>query len=163
MPNFIISLCIPGILLGASVYTDLKYKKVQNKMLLYFLPIVLVARFFDSGMDGVLQGFIASFIAMALCIPLVTSKALGAGDMKLLMVFGFTSHMEAIFWIILYSFVWGAVLGIIKVLLDKELMSLLKNTMNIVSREKEKIKNLHSIPFTIAILLGWMSHLVLTN
>ncbi len=161
MPVFIVQYLLPGILLGSSVYTDLKSKKVFNKMLLGFLPIILIARFLESGMDGVLVGFIASFAALVLCLPLVLLKAVGSGDLKLLLVLGFTTVIESMFWIVVYSFFWGLILGVTKVLLDKEGRKLLQNTADILSRKKPEVKKLHSIPFTVAILLGWMTLTVL--
>ncbi|MBT4760480.1 MAG: prepilin peptidase [Bdellovibrionaceae bacterium] len=161
--TLILTHLVPAVLLLAAVFDDLKTKKVHNILLLAFLPIVLALRFYFTGMDGLVQGLIASFAAFILCLPLVTTKALGAGDMKLLMVFSFTTQVDLIFWMILYSFFWGAILGVIRVIMDKEAILLLKNIGKLVTKKSDEIKKFHSIPFTVAIFLGWLTLLTLNN
>lgn len=151
--NTIHLLISAGILL-AGVIDDIRSRKIHNKLVLICLAVAVISMMLLYGPSVLLPGLMASFVAMALTLPFVLSKALGAGDMKLLMAFAFTSHWSEIFWIVVYSFVWGALLGLFRALLDKKALTLLKNTAFLLTKNKPTEEQMTKIPFSVALFLA---------
>ena len=162
MPQLII-LIVSGLILLLGVFNDIKSRKVNNKLVLGLAIAAVITRLlFDSPM-GLLNGVLASLAAFILMFSLVKFKIIGAGDVKLLMAFAILSDVNSVFWIIVYSFVWGAILGVIKYTLSGEIKALLSNTLGIATRQGIGSGNVHSIPFTVALFLGWLTQLTLAK
>jgi hypothetical protein len=65
------------------------------------------------------------------------------------------------FWTLVYSVVWGAVFGLVRAAMQKQLLALVRNTYKISGRQKVEAQELHKIPYTFALLLGWFTQLTL--
>ena len=159
--NTFVSIYLPTFILIAGLVDDLKSRKIHNVLVLALLAIAVVFAFINNGVQALSVGFLASIVAILLTLPLVLVKALGAGDMKLLVAFGVLSTWNDVFWIVIFSLFWGAILGLIKAFIDKKGMALLKNTFNVATKRHLGTEGLNSIPFSVALLFGWFTQLTL--
>ncbi|MCB0390204.1 MAG: prepilin peptidase [Bdellovibrionales bacterium] len=158
-------LIIPTLILVIGVGNDLKSRKVRNYLILIFIFCSIANTFYFSGVDGLKMGGISLLVALGCCLPLVLPKIMGAGDMKLLMAFAINVAPMSTFYVFMYSFIWGALLGLLQALLKGQGMSLFHNTIAIVTSGKKAVspEKLHKIPYTVALLFGWLTQLTLTG
>ena len=103
-----------------------------------------------------LNSFVGFWVGGLLMLPLVLPGAIGAGDMKFMMCFGILMGTIAIFEIFLYSLFWGALIGVLQSLTAGKISNLVSN-LSLMSM-KMKPTQLHKIPYTVAILFGWLSY-----
>lgn len=138
-------------LLIVAVIMDMLTGKFPNW--LFVLSYILGACWLVFNMDsvGVMKGILFSIIIFAVLAPLVFLNALGAGDVKLLTAFSLFVGWQTTVDTFIYSLFWGLLLGVLKILLSGEA----KNIKNLAFK-KDKSKT-NKIPYTVAILLGWMS------
>lgn len=94
---FIVALQIGLLALAAAVsISDFKYRKIPNKYLLWALIFALLVFFtmffffpFKQVGMGFLRGFMGFMVGCLLLLPSYFIRQVAAGDVKLLMVFGF--------------------------------------------------------------------------
>ncbi len=91
------------------------------------------------------------------------AKMLGGGDLKVLVVFGLNVTVAALINTFIYSLFWGLLLGVVMVLLKKQSKNFLSNTLSILSFKKPELNNMHTIPYTVALLLGWLTNVTLVG
>lgn len=158
-------LFVPTFILIAGIVNDLKSRKVRNYLVLLLAAISIANAFYFSGIEGLKWGGLSFVVALGCCLPLVLAKILGAGDMKLLAAFAFSVSPMSTFLVLIYSFIWGAILGVAKAILSNEGLNLLMNTLQIAKGGKDAVKNseLHKIPYTVALFFGWLTQLSLTG
>ena len=121
MNSFILQLVSTGILLVA-IADDLRSRKIHNKLILILLPIALLSAFtiffIDGGWIFALQKLLtfslaSGFLSLFLGFALYSAKILGGGDVKIYFVFALVAGAQAALWSLLFSFIWGGVLGIV--------------------------------------------------
>jgi prepilin peptidase CpaA len=158
-------LIVPSLILIAGIINDLKSKKVKNYIILVSLILSIINVYYFSGFTGLKFGGLSLLVTFASCLPLVLAKIMGGGDMKLLMVVSTAINPMSAFFVLIYSFFWGALLGIIKAVLNKQGLQLLFNTLDIAKGGGKAVpqENLHKIPYTVALFLGWLTQLSLTG
>ena len=108
----------PTLLLAIGAVEDVTRRKVNNKLnsVLLFLSVIFVIIYF--GFSGLKMSLLAALCAFALTLPLFIVRALGGGDVKLFIVFAFsTLSPTAVFWTLVFSFACGALLGLFRVCL----------------------------------------------
>ena len=88
-------------------------------------------------------------------LPLVLMGATGAGDMKFMMSFGILMGTIDIFQIFLFALFWGAFIGVLQAFLAGKGALLLNNLLGFSMKLKPAETN--KIPYTVAILFGWLS------
>lgn len=153
------------LILIAGVIDDLRSRKVHNQLFLGATAVAFLVATVTGGVAGfgsAITGFIAG---IAVLLPLVLMGVIGAGDMKLLAAFGAVVGWSAVIDVAILSLIWGALFGLLQVILQGQLMATLGNMIAVVSGSKERRAKLelHKIPFTVGLLLGWMTHLVRTG
>ena len=158
-----LSLFVSTFILLAGVVDDLLYKKIHNWMVLAALTLALVTQFYIGGTTAVGWGILSALVAASLCLPLVLTGMLGAGDMKLLMAFGLVTTIPIVIGVTLLSLFWGTVLGLLQSLLRGEIKSLFMNTVNVARFKKIESEDYHRIPYTIALFFGWLTQLTLAQ
>lgn len=160
-----LQLVVPTLILLAGIVNDLKSKKIRNALVIVLALVSVMNAYYFGGHEGLTFGFLSLLIAFGSCLPLVLSGVLGAGDMKLLMAFALSVSPMSTFLVLLYSFFWGALLGLLRALLNKEGLQLLINTFDIAKGGKKAVaaENLHKIPYTVALFFGWLTQLTLTG
>lgn len=146
------------LLLGASVWDDLRTRKVHNRLLISTFVLSLVSALFFLGPSAVLQIFSSILGAFAFCLPLYLLRVVGGGDFKLLIAISPLWTWSDIAWTLGYSLVWGAILGLVVVILRKELFQFIQNLKSIALKNPVEQKLLHKIPYTIAIFFGFLTH-----
>lgn len=163
MPIGIWGALIQSTILLAGVVDDLKTRKVHNWLVLVLVIFALSTTLYFYGLEGLKLSALSALVALGLSLPLTLSHIMGAGDMKLLIAFSFASAPMTVVWVFIYSFIWGALLGLIRVLISKEGKQLLQNTLSILTRKEVEKTKLHKIPFTIALFFGWLTQLSLNG
>ena len=167
---------LSGLILLIAGIDDLRSRKIHNKLILFLLPVVLLAVFllkgfqagdagFSSflahGFQGLKTGGFSALLALLVCIPLALARVIGGGDLKLLVLFAFTVHWSDFFRILIYSLPWALLLGLFKIILDKKLKSFVFNLFFLVRHCSAQGLQFHSIPFSIALFMAWLSFLTM--
>ncbi|MBE8162910.1 MAG: hypothetical protein HAW63_02865 [Bdellovibrionaceae bacterium] len=151
-----------GILLLA-VVDDIASRKIHNKLLLILLPVTLGLLAWHLGGAEFLQHLMRSGITILLSIivvlPFVLSKIIGAGDLKLLLLLSLVLSPLILFQLFLFSFIWASLLGLAQIVVSGQLPALFSNLMHF--KDLKDNKNLHSIPFSVALFFSWSSVVVL--
>lgn len=151
-----------GILIWA-VVEDLRSRKFSNRSFLIAVSIAILTSLLTGGFSEIISLTLGFAAGIVFFLPLVLAGAIGAGDMKLAAAFGIIVGWHAVLWTGVYGLVWGAVFGVIQIILRGQLRSLKENLTSLaITRSKENLQ-LHHIPFTAPMLLGWLSHLVLSG
>jgi prepilin peptidase CpaA len=153
----IIPVLIPSAILAAGAADDLRSRKVHNELVLVLLVVAIAFSLFEGGAQGLLTGLLGMGAAILMTLPLVLFGIIGAGDLKLFMVFGFATTWEIVVYVGVAALVWGAILGVLRAIVAGEFKSLVSNTFGIVGRKP--VKELHRIPYTAALFMGWISYL----
>lgn len=144
-------------LLGASVIDDLRSRKVHNWLVAaIFAAAVLSSLYLNS--PAAIPQMAVSFLAAAIfTIPLYFFKTLGGGDVKLLIAISPLFAWLDFGGLLIYSLFWGAILGLVSVLVRGEIKSFAQNLSGMALKNPIDPAKLHKIPFTVAILFGFLS------
>lgn len=146
------SILIPTTLLLTAVVMDIKSGKFPNWMFMASLVGGLAWMTFQSGVEGAMKGFIIAIVLFFALSPLVFAKILGGGDIKLLAAFSLFTSWQITLSTLLYSLFWGALLGILRIVLAGEAKTFF-TSMALRTHQVQSQK----IPYTVAILLGWLT------
>ena len=153
-PKFLLALALLMVGMG----TDLSWQKYPNKI---FLVSMMVAATLLLALDGVgaWQVILAQWgLAFAFFLPVYALKAVAAGDVKLMMAVAPLMSSQQLFLTILASLVWGGLLGLFSVVLKNNLSSMWTNLQGILFfRTRPKENSLNRIPYTVALLFGYLS------
>lgn len=143
---------------GWAVWEDLRTRKFSNRsfMIVGTLALILAIAiqqqdFWHHGLVGFLSGF-------ALLLPLVILKIVGGGDLKLMAAAGLLIGLNGVFWTVAYGLLWAAVFGIYQVIARGEMRQLTRNLSQIATTRTSMGLELHKLPFTVPLLLGWLTH-----
>ena len=150
------------LLVGVCVVTDLRQQKVLNSVVLVGAGIALFAILYLDGRSGLWPAFGSLMAATIFAMPLYILKAVGAGDVKLLMVISLFLAWDQVATMIVAALVWGSLLGIFRVILSGSLKQFLTNLILILSFKKNESQKLNQVPFTVAILFGFLTSISLS-
>lgn len=156
------NLILPSLILGLGAIDDIVKRKVHNILFLVSLGCALAYSLYSGGLAGLSGAFLSCLMAFILTFPLFRLKMLGGGDVKIFLAFAAATTTGAVLNVMLYSLVWGAVLGILISLFNKNIKVLLSNFIKILKLQKPE-SELHKIPFTVALFMGWLSHLIVEH
>ncbi|MBE5844776.1 MAG: prepilin peptidase [Butyrivibrio sp.] len=106
-------------LVSGSALTDLLRQKIFNKWLITGACLGIVIAIFIPGPDLLWMKLMRVLITLLTLIPVYKVGGLGAGDIKLFMVIALFLSKEELIAAIVVAFAIGAVLGIIKMLVNK--------------------------------------------
>ncbi|MES2855669.1 MAG: prepilin peptidase [Bdellovibrionota bacterium] len=146
-------------ILVAGVVDDLRTRKFHNWLFITCTVIAIAVSFALGSWGGLMlsvMGFIAGIVVL---LPLVLLGIVGAGDMKLVAAFGACAGWEAVLYVVFFSFIWGVLFGVLKVILSGQFKTFVSNVLSIVTLKDRKELVLQKIPFTVAIFMGWLTHL----
>ena len=152
-PEAILTACV---LLAAGV-DDLRSRKIHNHLILFLFPVALGGVVLINGPQGLLPAFTGMLTGLIIGLPLNLAKVIGGGDLKLLIVFGLTVNAAGVFFSFLYALPWALLMGVVKMALDKNLKEFGFNLFFLVKLKKPESKSLHTIPFSIALIFGWLT------
>ncbi len=150
---------VPTLILLVGVVDDIWTKKFHNKL---FVGSMVFAAVFCLAIGGPAQlgiGIISLLTVFVVMMPMVLLKVVGAGDLKLMLAFGLASNWQDVLGVLMYSFLWALLFGLVKAALDKKLFLVFKNVGDMVSKKSVDMNSLHRIPYTVPLFFGWMSQL----
>ncbi len=150
-----------------SAYTDLRYRKVFNWLTFPAMAIALLGSLVIGGWLGGVSAALGLLTAFAISFPLFALHALGAGDVKLLMVLGVCFGSVEIIQIFIDSILVGAVFGVGGLIwaerwvqflrsMGRSLLSLFVRSM---SFEWPRAETAHKMPFGLVIALVTLARL----
>jgi prepilin peptidase CpaA len=117
------------ILLGAALYYDYKETKIPNWLTVAGMATGLGYYLLGYGINGIwfsLQGLAAGFLILLVIYLL---GGIGAGDVKLFAAIGAMGGVQTTLYILSYSIICAAVIGLIWVTLRGELIMRIKNVL----------------------------------
>jgi Flp pilus assembly protein protease CpaA len=112
-----------GILIGVfivAIFTDLKYYKIPNLLILIGIISGLVYSAFKYSYKAIPQSLLCMAVVFICFYPFYIIKGLGAGDIKLFMMTGCFIRNDSLLNFILVTMIIGAVISIIKMIVHKE-------------------------------------------
>lgn len=150
---FIITL----LALAAGVIDDLRSRKVHNSLILKIFCVATLASLVLGGPSTIFQIVSAIIGAFVFCLPLYLTRTLGGGDVKLLIAISPLWGWADIGALLVYSLIWGAILGVFSIVLKGQLKPFLGNLLQMAIRNPVQKHQLHKIPYTVAMFFGFLT------
>lgn len=101
------------LVLAVCVFTDLKDKKIYNKVIYPSLLIAFILQFATGGLMGLSHAFLGFLIGFGLLLIPYLLGGMGAGDVKLLALIGALKGGSFVFTSFLYIALVGALMALI--------------------------------------------------
>lgn len=163
---YLFFLCL-FLMLALAIITDLKDRKIPNKLVLFGLIASLVLQSLSMQVAGSLNWLAGVAVAFACFIPLYLLRAMAAGDVKLMMAVGGFLGYPLILSAVVYSYLAGGVIAICYVLVMGRFRQLIqslyalfinkfiKMTSGVNVYDEQEVKpSVGRMPFALAIALG---------
>ena len=100
--------------MAVAVYWDVRERRIPNVVVSSGLVAAFGFHVLTSGADGGVAFLIGSVSGLAIMLPLYAMRLMGAGDVKLMAMGGaFAGSLQAVLWMVLYTFLAGGALVII--------------------------------------------------
>lgn len=147
---------VPTFILASGLIDDLLAKKVHNALV---TPLFVGATAFCLTQGNLAEGGLGLIAATAIFFPLFALRVLGAGDAKLMMVFGVATSPETVFYVALYGLIWAGVFGVTKMALAQNWASLRQVSSHVASGFRVPLAASESLPMTFPLLLGWLTYI----
>lgn len=156
----LIQIGLTTLLLGAGVATDLRSRKVSNRLVIAGVVIGLTTMTVLSGWTGFSMALLSMMTALIAILPMYLMKAIGGGDVKLFVAVSTLMNWQTVLISLFASMIWGSVLGILQAVLKGRGKELAHNMMALGLRAKLPETVTHKMPYTVALLFGFLSSLV---
>jgi prepilin peptidase CpaA len=160
-----LSLSIPALvataILVAGVVDDLRSRKFHNWLFIACVAVAALSVLVVGGVQAFPIALLGLLAGVTIFMPLVLMKIIGAGDMKLMAAFGLAAGWDSVLHVSLYGLMWGALFGVLATVFRGQGRVLVYNMVSIVMIRERKGLELHKVPFTVAILMGWLTVLTL--
>ena len=148
---------LPGLILVSAMVDDLRSKKIHNVLLIILFVFAVISIVFLQGFSALLPAFGKLLVALSISASLFFLKVLGGGDVKLYSVLALVLSPRVLILSLILGFVWGAILGVVKIILDKKAHVMFANLLSLFTFKKPSADTLHKFPFSIGLFLGWLS------
>jgi prepilin peptidase CpaA len=160
------------ILLVICVFTDLKERKIYNKVLLPFLVMAFALHIGTNGWSGLTSWTVGLLVGLAILLIPYLMGGMGAGDVKLLAVIGAIKGMSFVLMTALYMGLVGGIIAIVIFLFRKGFLSRIKQPIYFFSclrlgvkfplvLDKEALSTTY--PYGVAIAAGALCEVWLTS
>jgi len=115
-----------AVLLGAAIYTDLRFGKIYNKLT---IPVMAVGVALSAarGLPGILDSLAAIGLVLVLYLFFAPAAGIGGGDAKLMMGVGALVGLKLAVWAMLFSAIIGGVLALAAMARHRALLSTTRN------------------------------------
>lgn len=152
------------------LYTDLKDRKIYNKVLLPAFILGVILNVFLNGFQGLLDSMIGFGIGLAFLIIPFALGGIGGGDVKLIAVIGAIKGWEFVGYTALGMGIFGGLIAIIILIKQGRLLRTLKEFFRglwILFGSKFKVVSFnvdsekYMFPYGVAIALGAASAMVI--
>ena len=148
---------LPGLILVSAMVDDLRSKKIHNVLIIISFIVAVISIVILQGFSALLPAFGKLLVALGISVPLFFLKVLGGGDIKLYSVLALVLSPRILILSLILGFFWGAVLGVVKIILDKKTHLMFANLLSLFKFQKPPADTLHKFPFSIGLFLGWLS------
>ncbi|TFB19643.1 prepilin peptidase [Filobacillus milosensis] len=142
-----------------SLFTDLKHRKIYNKVLFPALIIALLLQPMIYGMDGIKSSILGLLLGFGILLIPYLMGGMGAGDVKLLAVIGAITSPAFVFATAVYMAVLGGVIGLALIIIRKDFfkrlyyaLSNMRYGMQLLFPNKETMQR--TFPYGVAIVGG---------
>lgn len=98
--------------------------------------------------------------AAAAVFPLYLLRVFGGGDVKLLLAASVMMSWKEVLITLFASMIWGSLLGVLQVFLKGQGKAFAHNLLAMANRAKLQEASVHKMPFTVALLFGYLTNLV---
>lgn len=151
------------ITLLISVYTDIRSRKILNKVTLPAILIGLIYHSIISGFNGFTFSGLGLLVGIGLLFIPFAMGGMGAGDVKLMGAIGALMGSSFVFTTFLYTAIIGGLISLYIMIRRKELLSFFKRAMfsAVLLKETKGSVNIlekrdlaPSFPYGVAIALG---------
>lgn len=142
-------------LFAAGVLNDLWARKYSNKLFVFTLTLSLISAFLFSQTPAHHIGISIS-VAFVVGFSLYAARVFGAGDGKLIIALSPLLAYEQVIWMVALSAIWGLTIGVFQMLYSGMLPKFIKQVLRLTFPQHRTY-----IPYTVALMMGWMSHNVL--
>lgn len=158
------------ITLAICLFTDLKYRKIFNIVLLPAIIFGIIFNLFSGGILGLLFSVKGFFLGLLFLLLPYLGGGIGAGDVKLLATIGAIKGPDFVFLTFIAMGIAGGILAIAILLYQGRLFSTLKNLLTgviILFATKFKVvsfgsKNANNMfPYGVAITMGAVAAYIL--
>ena len=153
------------MLLAAAVITDMKEGRISNRLICLGIVTGFFVQIWESGYRGLILSVLQIFFPVIILFLLFLMHALGAGDIKLFSVIGSIWNLKVLCYCMLFSFVTGAIISLVKLLYQKNLFARLIYFFKYIVRclgakriliyREQSEGNQNIIHFSVAILAGF--------
>ncbi|AIQ34237.1 MULTISPECIES: A24 family peptidase [Paenibacillus] len=153
--------CFP--FLAAAFITDIKSMRIPNWITVSGLLAGLLAQVLMNGWDGLLKAGVGAVAGFSVLLIMHLIGAVGAGDVKLFAGIGAWTGMLFTLQVVVYSVLFGALIGWIIVLMRRETGRRTRKIINTISGFillkssflfKNKDSELLRFPFMLAVVPG---------
>lgn len=144
-------------LAGLACAYDLKSGRVPNFLVILSFLSLQTYFLINVGWGSLIQTAIAMGVLVVALIPTYIAKAIGGGDVKLLLSFAPIFTLSSALGTIFYTLIWGAIFSVAVILLNKKSKQTFENLKMMLFRLKLSSESTTKVPFTVAILLGIIS------
>lgn len=158
-----LELIIPTAILLAGVVNDIKSQRVRNPLVIALAAIGLISSTVLFGLPGLQTSLMSAGFAFICALPLYMARVFGGGDLKLFVAFGFATGWTSIIGTLLASLFWGATLGVIRAIAGGQFKTLIFSTLSVAKRKGTVLEDLHKIPYSFALLIGWLTQITLSR
>ncbi|WP_073255576.1 A24 family peptidase [Caldanaerovirga acetigignens] len=152
-------------LLGISVYTDLKHKKIYNIVLLPAVVVAIFLNFYFLGIRGGLESLKGMLLGALLLILPFALGGMGGGDVKLMAVVGAFKGPAFVWNAFIFSAVAGGILALAAMVAEGKVLCRLRavfltlfSLLGFIPRGLDLLdsgkKSSPSLPYGIAIAAG---------
>lgn len=151
------------VMLGAAVFTDLRERRIPNKLTISGLFVGLaIAAAVEGGWP--VSAFAGAGFALAIAFPFVALGAVGGGDAKLLMAVGAFVGPGGLLSVALYGALAGGILAVGSAIRRGTILPVLQNSVRLfvhlitLGRHGERYgldsPQAHTLPYGLAIAAG---------
>jgi len=151
------------LMLLVSVVDDLKTKKIHNALALSCAAIALIFIGVMHGSGGFMTALISLATALVAILPLYLMKVFGGGDVKIFAAVSLLMSWQGVLMTLVTSVIWGSVLGVFMVVMKGQGKAFATNLMSMAHQKKPEASKLHKVPYSVALLFGFMTHLILSG
>lgn len=115
------------ITLAICCITDLRVRKIYNKVIFPILFLVFLLQLFLNGFSGLTNSFLGFSSGLAMLIIPFALGGIGAGDVKLLALIGAMKGWSFAISTAFYMFIIGGLIALVVIIANKETVKFFKN------------------------------------
>jgi prepilin peptidase CpaA len=120
------------LLAGAAGWTDLRWRRIPNWLTVPALLIGMIANTVLSGLSGLKSSLLGALLGLALLLPFVLLRSLGAGDWKLAGALGAFTGPARLVDLLLGSILVAGVMAVALVIYKKRTRQTIRNIGHIL-------------------------------